>query len=356
MEFSVGRNELAIAVTNAVNGIPNNPSQPVRAGMVIETREDNLIFFSGSDGFVTFDASATGHTPGDTVSLVVPGKLFADVVRTLPDKEVHFASDGKVAVLACGAGQFKFPVIQEEYPELPTSNWRMDRGDIEANAFADAIRKVLPAAAKTDSNPALTGILLESDGDTLWVAATDRYRLAAVQCSWNHAEGATRALVPAWAAERFIRGAEGSVRLGWDDKSVVLSSDGQQVTSRVIAGEFPGWRKLLPAQPCVIEVDTEALLGALKRAQLAAEAESPVEVTFTAGQLTVEAGEDNHAHDTLDAKYEGDEFKALFGIGKLVDGLAGCGDTACFGFTHPLKPVYIQSGNYSYTVLPRRRL
>lgn len=352
MEFTVERNALAIAVTNAVHGIPNNPSQPVRAGMFI-WYYDGAIAFTGSDGDATFTSNIP-CVPDNHHDVTVPGKLFSEVVKTLPDKEVHFATDGNTVILTCGAGQFKFPAYIEEYPQLAG---RADNlGEIEATAFADAIRKVVPAAAKTDSNPALTGVLLEPDGDTLWVASTDRYRLAAVECGWTPGGDAKRALLPAWAAERFARNTEDTVYLGWDDRVVTLRSGRQEVTTRVIAGEFPGWRKLLPEKPCSVEVDTEALLGALKRAQLAAEAESPVEITFVSGQLMIEAGEDNRAYDVLDAKYEGDEFKALFGIGKLVDGLAGCGDTAYFGFTEPLKPVHIQSGNYSYTVLPRRRL
>jgi DNA polymerase-3 subunit beta len=353
MKFTVPRNDIAVAVTHAVHGIPNNPVTPIRAGMVIETREGNVLF-SGSDGDVNFDATVpTGHADSDE-EIVVPGKLFADVIRTLPDQPVSFSSESDKATLNCGRVEFKFPVYKEQYPSLPDNAGGM--GSIEAEVFINLVRKVIPACAKTDVNPALSAVLFEPTGDTLWMAATDRYRLAAVQAGWVPYDQPQPALVPAWALERFTRSVSGIVELGWDDRVVTLSSGNLQVTSRVMQGDFPKWRGLLPQTPPTVKVSAPDLLGALRRSQLACEQDSPVELTFTDGCLRVEAGYGNHAQDLLDATYHGDEFQALFGVARLVDGLAACDDTVLFGFTEPLRPVHIQDGDYFYTVLPRRRI
>jgi DNA polymerase III subunit beta len=352
MKFTVPRNDIAVAVTHAVHGIPNNPVTPIRAGMVIETREGNVLF-SGSDGDVNFDATAVGQTDNDE-KIVVPGKLFADVIRTLPDQPVSLSTDHDKAVLTCGRVEFRFPVYKEKYPDLPDNAG--GSGAIEGDVFIDMVRRVIPACAKTDTNPALSAVLFEPTGDTLWMAATDRYRLAAVHSAWTPYGQCESALVPAWALERFTRSVSGTVELGWDERVVTLSSCNLQVTSRVMQGEFPKWRGLLPPEPPTVQVSAPDLLGALKRSQLACEQDSPVELTFTSGRLRVEAGYGNHAEDVLDATYQGDEFQALFGVGRLVDGLAGCADTVLFRFTEPLKPVHMQADNYFYTVLPRRRI
>lgn len=357
MEFTVGRNELAEAVTYAVHGIPNNPLTPVRAGMLVRL-DDREVMFAGSDGDVTFSAWGKHTRRGEGKFIedaVLPGKLFADVIRTLPDKDVHVTTEKQVATVNCGRVQFKLPLYKEEYPELPVSSEAT--GKVESDVFADAIRKVVPAASRSDSNPSLASVYLEPAGDTLWAVCTDRYRLAAAQIKWDAPGPSGPVLVPSWAAERFTRNTTGPVSIGWDQRVFTMMCGSLQLTSRVWTGEFPGnWRNMLPQAPCTVDVDTETLLAALKRAQLASEVNSPVELTFGNGRLHVEAGYDNHADDILDASYDGEEFHVLFGIGYLTDGLAGCGPVSSFGFTDPNRPVYITSGSYSYTILPRRRI
>lgn len=355
MEFTVPRNDLAVAVTYAVHGVPNNPMQPVRAGMRIYGVSDQL-HFAASDGDVTFKASTGSYFSGD---FTVPGKLLADVAKTLPDKDVHFITDDKVVTLNCGRVQFKLPIYKGDYPGLPDP--ALSAGTVQSEGFAEGVRKVIPAASRSDSNPALASVYLEPNGDTLWAVCTDRYRLAAAQITWEPQGTLQPVLVPSWAVDRFTRSTEGTVTLGWDDRVATFACDSidsrQEFTSRIWEGEFPKtWRTMLPAIPCNVDVSTENLLAALKRAQLAADTNSPVELTFSNGRLHVEAGYDNHADDILDATYNGDEFKVLFGINYLIDGLAGCGPVSSFGFTDPHAPVYVTSGGYSYTVLPRRTL
>lgn len=352
MEFTVDRNELADAVTHAVHGVPGNPLQPVRAGMLIFSYDGGLSF-TGSDGDVTFTSVIPYPASGESV--VVPGKLFTDAVKSLPDTEVRFIKHDVNATLECGRTKFTFPVYKDEYPGLPEV--ASGKAYIDSDVFSDAIRKVIPACSRTDVNPALHAVRLEPDGDRLWVIGTDRYRLAAVRVPWTLTEPLEAGLLPSWAAEKFTRAALGDqVALGWDSRVVTLASGTQQLTSRVIAGTFPQWRRLLPESPCDVEVPAWALLAALRRAQIAAEMNDPVELIFTPGQVQVEAGFTNTAYDTVDASYQGDEFHVWFGIGYLIDGLAGCGETARFGFTTPRSPVRIESGAYTYTVLPRNPL
>lgn len=347
MEFTLPRNDFAEAATCAARGIPVNPATPVRAGTLIWYYDGNIAF-TGSDGDVTF----TGHVPcaatGEDVT--VPGKVLAEVVKTLPDQDVHFVTDATMATLTCGRIQFKLPVYKDGYPKLPDAADPI--GSVESSVLADAVRKVSPSASKTGSNPALSCVRLEPDGDTLWAVCTDKYRLAAAQVTWKTDKTLEPVLVAPAAAERLPGGL---VSVGWDDRVATFRGGGFTVTSRVIDGNFPVWRKLLPATPCSVEVSTVELIGALKRAQLACGVvESPVQLTFTRGHLHVEAGDGNHADDLLDATHDGDDFTALFGTRFLMDGLSGCGDTVRFGFTAPLAPVHLESEGFSYTLLPRR--
>jgi DNA polymerase-3 subunit beta len=356
MEFTGDRNSLAEAITNAANGIPASPVIPVRAGMNIKTSPD-FACFTGSDGDVTFKSS-TGVTVSHVGEVTLPGKLLADIIRSLPDQDVHFAATAELATITCGRGEFKLRPYKDEYPGA-AKDCDMT-GSVDGDDLSAAIRAVIPAASKKDSNPALQGMLLDplSNHGHLTLVATDRYRVASFDIGWGNADSLSSCVIPAWAAERFRKGITSPLAdLGWDDSSCTMRSGGLTCTVRQIAGKFADWSRFLPTDPPDVTVDVEGLLGAVKRAQLAIDQDDPVELTFTAGAVRVSAGDSTRAEETVDAAYDGGEFTALFGVQMLLDGLNGCeGENVAFGFTKPLKPVHLSSGRFRYTLLPRRRI
>lgn len=352
MKFVIDRNDLAEAVSVAAQGLPNIPRQPVRAGILIRNTGTELEF-TGSDGDTTFTAISpfTESSPGQ---VIVPGKLFAEITRSLPPFPVSFSVDSHQAVLACGKGKFVFPVYSEEYPVIaePAKPF----GTVAGKELAEAVSKVAVAASHDDAKPAITCVRFEHPQPGSMVAvATDRYRFAAADIPFTVTGDVVPCMMPAWAAERFCRGLSGDVGFGADDRVVTFRSATAAVTSRCIDGSYPDWRKLLPAERPSVEVAKEELTAALRRCQVAAEQDDPVTLTFTHGNLRVQAGHGNRCDDSVDAAYTGERFEAFFGIRNLMDGVAGCDDICRFGFTAPLEPVHLQSGTFTYVVLPRRQ-
>lgn len=355
MQFTAGRNDAAVAVACAAGGIPGSPVVPVRAAMLVQAKDD-AVRFTGSDGDVTFTATCQAQVARHG-EVLVPGRLFSEVVRSLPgDGTLSLSVDGPHAVLECGRSRFSFRVVEGFYPPPPDLALD-DCGTVDGEQFTAALRKVIPAAAKADAIPAYTAVRLEA-GDVLDVVATDRYRLARVICPWTPLHwDAPAALVPAWAAERFARGISGQqVGVGWDERVCTLRAGDFTVTTRLMTGTFPDWRKLLSAEPSAVTVDPEILEGSLRRALLASENNSPVQLSLGNGALDVEAsGSSGSLLDTMPVDYDG-QFSALFGIGNLIDGLAGCGEECKIGFTGPLRPLFLYSGTFTYLILPRRKV
>lgn len=353
MEFTADRNALAEAAINVSQGIPSNPLQPVYAGMLIQTTGDTVLL-TGSDGYVTFQGWVDIDNYSDGAA-IVPGKLFADVLRSLSGDNVGITSDTGNLHIQCGRANFTIRTQPaKDYPNVPQAGPPL--GTIDGELFTTAVKKIVPSTAKSDANPAITGILLEPADGGLTMVATDRYRAAITTLPWK-GEADQRCVLPGWAAERFTRAVDGDVSLGWDADLCSLQSGSTAVITRTIGGEFPKWRQLLPQTPPDIEVAVEDLAAAVKRAQLAVFSDAtPVELTFTTGRLYVEAGEEGSASkDVVECDYDGDDFHILLGISKLLDGLSGCEKTVRFGLTEPLKPLYLQSGSLTYTILPRRR-
>lgn len=353
MKFVGDRNELAQAVTNASSGIPSNPAMPIRAGMLIKSYGDGYIAFTGSDGDITFKTWCSADIPEEG-EVIVPGKLFSEVIRSFSGQEISFTTSDNTVIVKSGRSEFTCRCYKDEYPKIPEPAPKL--GTVDSELFADAVKKIVPATGKDGSNPALAAILLETKGDTLSMVTTDKYRIAVVTLPWTGTEDSC--LIPGWVAERFTRGATGSVSLGWDDRVCSMEASGFAVTVRLVEGEFPGWRKHLPSEPPDVEVDAGELAAAVKRAKLTVFSDAtPVELRFTGGMVYVESGDSgNGFRDSVECSYTGEEFAALFGIGKLLDGLTGCDESCFFGFTAPLKPVYLKSGSFVYTIVPRRRI
>ncbi|HEV2353007.1 MAG TPA: DNA polymerase III subunit beta, partial [Puia sp.] len=324
MKFTADRNDLAVAVTNARMGIPANPEHPVRAGMQITG--GNEIAFTGSDGDVTFTSWLKAEASGE---IVVPGKIFTEVVHSLPDHPVTVESDTSLAVIRSGSSQFRLPLIREEYPQ--TARTADPVGTIDGKVFVAAMNKVAPAASSVDQNPALHAVKAELSGRTLTLVATDHYRLSTTTLDWSTSRPDGECLIPGWAISKFTSGAEGSVTLGWDDRVATMQADNFTVTSRLIGGKFPSWRQLIPSQAPVTSASGPDFLAALKRAQLTVDQDGTMTLRFTRGGLIIEAGHGNRFSEVVSLRaWEDDDFEAQFGLKYLIDGVTGCGDTCGF--------------------------
>jgi DNA polymerase-3 subunit beta len=357
VEFTADRNLLSEAVTNAASGVPTSPVQPVRAGMNIQLH-DNFVYFVGSDGDTSFASFCEVSRSCGNASLTLPGRLFTEIIKSLPGQDVTISGNmGETTTITCGRAVFKLQAYRDLYPTVVQGG--ETPGTLLADDFSKAIQATASAASKKDSNPALHGLLLDSDPNerTLTLAATDRYRVAVFEVGWD-ITGLGSCVIPTWAAERFRRGiTTDEVFIGWDDNQCTMKSANFALTTRRIAGTFADWRRFLPTEPPDVTVNVEGLTGAVKRAQLAADADNPVELTFTMGAVRVSAGDSTRAEETVDAAYDGGEFTALFGVSMLLDGLNGCEEeNVALGFTEPLKPVHLSSGRFRYTILPRRRI
>jgi DNA polymerase III subunit beta len=354
MQFTADRNLLAEAITNVSTIIQSNPVTPVYAGMSI-TASERFVWFTSSDrdtalsSFVNADIRRGGL-------ITLPGKLLADIIRSLPDKEVTFScpeTSGQPVTITCGRSVFTLRPYTDPYPGVPADC--QTPATVDAESLSKAIRAVIPAVSQKDANPVLHGLLLAPRGDRLALVATDRYRVAAFELPWD--AGLPDCVIPAGAAERFRRGIDSDeVYLGWDGSGCTLKSGNFTMTTRQIAGTYAEWRRFFPEGPSQAAVDVETLTLAVKRAQLAAGQDDPVRLRFTGGEVHVSAGVETTAEEAVDADYTGDGFETLLGVGYLLDALTGCDAEICqFGFTESLKPVRLTSGRFKNVILPRRR-
>jgi len=368
VKFRVERDDFADAVAWTARSLPARPTVPVLSGLRLEVAGHELTL-SGFDYEVSAQASLQVQAEeGGTV--VVLGRLLSDITRSLPVAPVEIATDGTRAVLTCGSARFTFPTMPvEDYPTLP--DMPPAAGTIASDAFAAAVGQVFVAAGRDDTLPQLTGIKVEIDGDSLTLAATDRYRLAVRELKWRPGgEGATStALIPARtladaAKTLATTGAEVSIALGdgaQGEGMAGFAGGTRRTTTRLIEADFPPYRSLIPREFAgSASVNTTALVDAVKRVSLVAARNTPIRLQFDAGEVVLNAGtgDDAQASEAIEAQYEGEPMLIAFNPAYLLDGLTAIGtDEAELSFNGPIQPAVITgkgAEDYRYLLMPIR--
>jgi len=369
----VERDVLADAVAWAAKSLPVRPSVPVLAGLLLEVSGSELTL-SGFD----YEVSARGSIETDVTEegrVLVSGRLLADICRSLPNRPVEISTDGAKVQVVCGSTRFSLLTLPvDDYPTLP--EMPAASGYVASEVFSTAVSQVAVAAGRDDTLPVLTGIRVEIDGDTVTLAATDRYRLAVRTFLWKpEQEGQSSvALVPAKTLADTAKSLTGSdqvvlaLAVGNAGEGMMgFDGGGRRTTTRLLEGEFPKYRSLFPAESVsVAAVETAPFVEAVKRVSLVAERNTPVRLSFSAGSLVLEAGsgDEAQASEAIEAILEGDDISIAFNPTFLLDGLGAIdAPVAQLSFTTPTKPAVITgkpaldeaaNPDYRYLIMPVR--
>jgi DNA polymerase-3 subunit beta len=372
MKLRVERDGFADAVAWAARILPQKAALPVLAGLRLEVGTDGALELSGFDYEVSAQAQLEA-TVAEAGAMLVPGRLLAEIVRSLPPQPIDLATDGSRVVLSCGSAKFTLPTLPlDEYPTLP--EMPAVAGTVGSDAFAAAVAAVAIAAGRDDALPVLTGIRVEIDGEQVTLAATDRYRLAVRTLRWAPSDPAmqTTALVPARtlaeAAKSLTSGAEITLALsgtGPGEGLVGLSGAQRSTTSRLLDGEFPKYRSLLPDSfSATATIDSAMLTDAVRRVALVASRTSPIRLSFSPDGLSLEAGgvDEAEAQESLPAGFDGEPLTIAFNATYLLDGLGSIdSDEAHLSFTGPTKPAVLtgkpgadEGTDHRYLLMPVR--
>ncbi|MET8049456.1 MULTISPECIES: DNA polymerase III subunit beta [unclassified Streptosporangium] len=376
MMFRVDRDVLAEAVAWTARSLPARPSVPVLAGMRLEVTEDGQLKLSGFDYEVSAEVTLELQT-GEAGVVLVSGRLLAEITRALPAQPVDFVVEGAKAVVTCGSARFTLLTMPvEDYPSLPTMP--PAAGRVGSDVFASAVGQVAVAAGKDDTLPMLTGVRVEIEGDTVTLAATDRYRLAVRELKWqpDQPDFSAIAMIPGRTLADTAKalggtGAEVEIAMssagGTGEGMIGFSSAGRRTTTRLLDPEFPKYRSLLPTEfSACAQLPTAAFVEAVKRVALVAERNTPVRLAFRGDEVVLEAGSGDEAQavEVLPVEFEGEDINIAFNHQFLLEGLGAIdSDVARLQMTTSTKPAILTGGkpvddgevpDYRYLIMPIR--
>jgi len=361
VKFRCDRDALSEALQTVQRGVSTRPGIPALTGVLIEATTEGRLELTTTDLEVSARLAIDVQVQEAGIALV-PARLLSDTVKSLSDAPVDVETDASSARIRCAAYEGSLRLLPaEDFPGLQEPSGI--RVGVEAGRFAEAVSQVARAASRDEARPVLTGVLLEISREGVVLAATDSYRLA-IRDLVATAEREAKAIVPERALSEAGRAAaadeKGSVDVFVDESQVSFQTGGLTLTSRLIEGEFPNYRQLLPeGHESRLSISRQQLLDAVRRVGLLARDTTPVRLEFNAlgVKLSSSSPDVGQAVETVEARYEGEDLTVAFNPQYLADGLtAATGELVRLDVRDGLKPGVVRGDGdeFTYLVMPVR--
>ena len=361
MKFRCERDVIVEALGIAGRAVSGRGGMPGLAGVRAELAGDTLTL-TGSDLDLTISIQVTVSGESDGVA-VIPARLATDIVKALQPGAVSFAAADESLSIASGRSEFSIRLIAgDEFPQL--ADLGSESVALAAEQLAEALRQVVPAASSDDSRPILTGVLLAAEAGGLRLVATDSFRLAMRDVAGvSVLDEGQSVLIPSRALGELNRilGQGDTVELKLGEREASFSVGEVQLVTRLIEGEFPNYRGLIPeSHPNTLTVDRAVMLDALRRVKLLARESTPIRIEITDGSVELVAitQDVGTARESVEGSYEGADLTVAFNPQFLLEGIevAG-GDEITLATIDELKPAVVRSvGNeeFLYLIMPVR--
>ena len=378
MNITLAKSDLISALQIVSKGLSTKPQTPILSGIYMTAKEGQLELQSTNYelGFIV-TIPAEIHTVG---TAVLPGKYLTEFARKLPAEEVSIdtgSSDG-LAVIRSGSARFTLRTMEvSDFPVLQRMEGTL-QFTIKDRTLARLVKKSTFACLREeqrDRRPIFTGCQLEVEGKEVTFAATNVHRLAVKSELLEEDAGQIRIIIPAKFLEEVTRTITGDVptdiHVTCSYNQISMSADGIYMTSRLIDGAFPDYRRVIPQEENIrtrVILDAETFASAVERASLIARTDqyNIVKLAFEEGLMRISSNspEIGEAEETIAAEVKGDDVTIAFNASYLMDAVKSLdSDTFILSLQGAnaqgmnLSPITIREEadpNYIYVVTPVR--
>lgn len=365
MKLSVLQEDFLRGLTSVSRFVSPRAQLPVLSNILFSTQKGKLkLAATNLEMGVSLEVGAKVEKEGETT---VPARMVVELISNMPPAKIDVeAKEGALSFSSGGFSGSLATIPANEFPAIPSSG--KNGVGLRGETLDILSRKVTFAASTDDSRPVLTGTLLVF-GEKLTAVSTDGFRLSYKEISVEEKkkEKEERLLVPAKAIEEMSRtldGQEEKVQISFSEKEgQILFSGGPAVlTSRLLAGDFPDYQKIVPVKTTYeMRAEKEDLVRAVKAAAVfAREAASIVKLKVEEGRVVVAAESQQYGKEeaAVDAKTEGGELEVAFNYRYLLDFLGSTdGDEIVFRTEGATAPGLFQENkddSYKHLIMPVR--
>ncbi|MBU4174634.1 MAG: DNA polymerase III subunit beta [Actinobacteria bacterium] len=349
-------------VQSALRGISSKVTIPILTGVLINAERNRLVI-SSTDLEMSVRAEMDAEVP-ESGATVVSGRLMGDILKNLRSADVKIESSEKYLTVKSDEGEYRIrEMMPEDFPKIP--QWE---GELVLKAgggeFLMAVQQTSKASSSDEKRPVLTGTLLEKEvGDgKIRMVSTDSYRLALKELEvtgeltkWEDCIIPTRALNE---VARLAGSSDADVEIKMQDKQMMFRVDNLVVSSRLIEGQFPNYRQLLPkGEKTKVKVDREEIIAAIKRSLIFGH-NLRFGVYGDHVRITTETPEVGDSKEEVAAEVEGEELEIGFNGVYMMDGVTAVeSEKVEIRMDEAQKPAVLGndgSASYKYVLMPVR--
>jgi DNA polymerase-3 subunit beta len=326
MKLNIEKNQLLNSLTAVSKGMSNRSTMPILSGVLLIAGGNELMLRTTDlEISIQNQTAALVETEGETV---VPGRLFTDIVKNLPEASVELELDGSVLSIASGDSSFTVNTLNPlDYPSFPTVD-KERQITVDAKDLQRMIKRVSKAISRDESRPVLKGVLLKINEGKLSLVATDSYRLAVVERAVSNSSD-FELIVPGEVLEEVtkISSSDDVITLTEAENQIMFELGRTVFISRKIEGNYPNYAALIPNEKVLSSViNTAELLQAVKRVSLASHPNGPMKMAFdpTSQRLVVSSKTQDRAagSESLGAQIDGEYLEIGFNHSYISDGLS----------------------------------
>ena len=361
MKIKLSKDQLLIGIQTVQNIVSSKATLPILSNMLLESK-NNVLKLNTTD----LDIGISCELPVNIYeegAITIPAKRFSDIVRELPsgDIVIHARKNNQVEI---EGDQCRFKLIglpKEEYPKFPEFKdkeaIRIKQADLK-----EMLRLTVFAVSHEESRYVLNGLLLEVSGDYLRIVATDGRRLAKIERKLLQPSNKDISIIlPVKAINEISRNLkdDGEVTFITGTNQVLFDIDGTLIATRIIEGEFPNYKQVIPKEiPNKVKMSREDLLFAIKRANLLSTPDfQAIKFELFKDKLVVSKSTPDVGESREEVKIEYGDIELIVGFNPqyLIDVLKNIEDEIIpMEFQGSDKPCVLRMKDYLYLALPMR--
>ncbi len=356
------------AINSVVKGVASKTTMPILEGILIQTNDNEIKLTTydleiGIEYVMECDVIEQGST-------VVNAIMFSEIIRKLPDTEIHISvNDKNLLEIECEGSLYKLATMNpEEFPELPKIEVE-NSIEVDQNVLKNMIRKTIFAVSTEESRPIFTGCLFEIENNKLTLVSVDGFRLALRSIFLNKQSNDFKAVIPGKTlneVNKIISDTFEPVKIGVSKNQALFEMDNCKVVTRILDGEFLNYKNVIPSNwETRVRVNKANLQNSFERISLISastvekEKKYPVKVQVDIGKVTISCtNQTGDAKEELFVSTEGKNLEAGFNPKYFLDSLKAIEDDEVFvEFGSSISPCLVKStdnSDYTYMILPIR--
>ena len=367
MKIRCEKENLLTAVQIVQKATASKTTLPILTGILLSA-SDNSLELQATD----YETGISMIIPAEVVEsgkIVLSGKFFPEIIRKVAGQAIEITSLTQGNMVSVASDKVEFKVLSFPADEFPNIKRFESHNEfvIKDDVLKDLIRKTVFSCSTDESRPLFTGVLIEISSHGVSVVATNTHRLALKKCLLETGLTETRMIVPGKIMNEIARALSFDlpvdVKVQWLKNQVSFNFENVYVMSRLIEGQFPDYRKVIPSEfTSYCTVGADMLFEAVERVSLLAKDGDYNIIRMKFGRESIDLSGNNpdagSATETLAVSLEGEPIEIAFNAKYMLDvlRLAGSGQVR-FNLKSALSPVMINlmdDPDYTYIITPIR--